>query len=93
MFQINIDEIQLTAIVKSAVKDALEEKSEEQTNEPHILHSIKELAEFLGCSTVTAQKYKNRGWIPYRQIGRKVMFDTSQIINELEKKRGQRHGK
>jgi len=93
MFQINIDEIQLTAIVKSAVKDALEEKSEEQTNEPHILHSIKELAEFLGCSTVTAQKYKNRGWIPYRQIGRKVMFDTVEVLKSLERKKGLNHGK
>jgi hypothetical protein len=93
MFQINFDEIKLTEIVERAVQDALAAKEATQKTEHRILYSIRELAEFLGCSTVTAQKYKNQGWIPYRQIGRKVMFDTSQIINELEKKKGQRHGK
>ena len=49
------------------------------------LHSIKELAEFLGCSIVTAQKLKNSGKIRYRQFGRKVIFVASEVLEDIEK--------
>lgn len=51
------------------------------------LYSIKDLAEFLGCSTVTAQKIKNSGRIPFRQVGRKILFDTLEVSRSLENKR------
>jgi len=90
MFQVNFDENRLTAIIKHAVNDAFDEK----TNAPpqlknestQTLHSIRELADFIGCSTVTAQKYKNEHWIPFRQIGRKVMFDTAAVLQAMEQK-------
>ena len=56
------------------------------------LHSMQELADFLGCTTVTAQKIKNSGRIPFCQFGRKVIFDTEKILKALEyntKKAGQ----
>lgn len=59
----------------------------EQKTEPKMLYSIKELAEFLQCSTVTAQKIKNSGRIPYAQTGRKVVFDSEAVLNALTKKR------
>lgn len=59
----------------------------EQKTEPKMLYSIKELAEFLKCSTVTAQKIKNSGRIPYAQTGRKVVFDSEAVLNALTKKR------
>lgn len=52
--------------------------------EHKILRSIQELADFLGCSTVTAQKFKNEGRIPYRQINRKVMFDTAEVLQAID---------
>jgi excisionase family DNA binding protein len=51
------------------------------------LHSMKELADFLGCCVQTAQKMKNDGRIPYRQIGRKVLFDKDEVLKAMEKKR------
>ena len=39
---------------------------------PVHLHSLKDLANFLDCSVVTAQKLKNSGKIRYKQFGRKV---------------------
>ena len=92
MIQVNLNEERLSAIVQNAVTNALIEKAEVQTTEARILHSIRELAEFLGCSTVTAQKFKNKGWIPYRQIGRKVLFDTNEVMKAIERKKGC-HGK
>jgi excisionase family DNA binding protein len=49
------------------------------------LHSIRELAKFLGCSIVTAQKLKNSGEIRYRQFGRKVLFIASEVLEDIQK--------
>lgn len=57
----------------------------EQKTEPKMLYSIKELAEFLKCSTVTAQKIKNSGRIPFVQTGRKVMFNSESVMQALSK--------
>lgn len=63
----------------------------EQKTEPKMLYSIKELAEFLQCSTVTAQKIKNSGRIPFSQTGRKVVFDGNAVLQALSvKAKGQR---
>lgn len=55
-----------------------------QPTERKTLHSIRELSDFIGCSTVTGQKLKNSGQIPYRQIGRKVMFDSAEVLKAME---------
>ena len=63
----------------------------EQKAEPKMLYSIRELAEFLKCSTVTAQKIKNSGRIPFSQTGRKVVFDGNAVLQALSiKMKGQR---
>lgn len=49
-----------------------------------VLHSIKELADFLGCSQVTAQKLKNSGKIPFKQYGRKIQFDSAAVLTALD---------
>jgi excisionase family DNA binding protein len=55
-----------------------------KTEEQPYLYSIKELAEFLGCSVVTAQKLKNTKRIPYFQTGRKLIFEKSKILEALQ---------
>ena len=57
----------------------------EQKTEPKMLYSIKELAEFLHCSIVTAQKIKNSGRIPFVQTGRKVVFNSELVMQALSK--------
>jgi hypothetical protein len=47
------------------------------------LYSIKSLATFLGCSVVTAQKLKNSGKIRFKQYGRKCIFNTEQVLEDL----------
>lgn len=86
MFQVNFDENRLAEIVKKAVSEAMNVQpiSDPIPTERKTLYSIRELADFIGCSTVTAQKLKNSGQIPFRQIGRKVMFDTAEVLKAME---------
>ena len=87
MFHIDFDEAKLAAIVKNAVAEAMAVmliQNEPQPQERKILYSIKELSDFIGCSTVTAQKLKNEGRIPYRQVGRKVMFDSVEVLSAMD---------
>lgn len=91
MFTIVLDEKRLGEIVQSAVLKAMETKSEEEKaigrgmdSDKRYLYSLKELADFIHCSLPTAQRMKNEGRIPYRQTGRKVIYDTYEILKSLE---------
>lgn len=87
MIHFEFDEAKLAAVIKNAVNEAIAaipSRGESPTPEHQILYSMKELSEFIGCSTVTAQKLKNQGRIPYRQVGRKVMFDSTEVLKAME---------
>ena len=78
--------------LKEIIIDCLNEQSNtplsnDKAHEPKMLHSIKELANFLNCSVVTAQKLKNSRKIRYHQYGRKVVFNTQHILEDLNKKK------
>jgi len=91
-----IEEEKLEEMVRKAVKEELEiilnKKEREIPIVPEFLHSMQELADFLHCSKVTAQMLKNKGRIPYKQMGRKVIFNTADILNAMDptKRRFQR---
>ena len=89
MFTIQIDEIRLAEVVRQAVKQQMECRSDEVgpfegDKKGSFLYSLKELADFLHCSTPTAQRMKNEGRIPYKQTGRKVIYDTDEILRSME---------
>ena len=89
MFTIQIDEIRLAEVVRQAVKQQMECRSDgaadaEVKEKGVFLYSLKELADFLHCSTPTAQRMKNEGRIPYKQTGRKVIYDTEEILRSME---------
>lgn len=52
--------------------------------ERRALRSIKALAEFIGSSEPTAHKFKKDGRIPCRQIGRKVLFYTDEVLAAMD---------
>ena len=56
--------------------------------ETQYLYSINQLARFLNCSPVTAQKLKNSGKIRYKQFGRKCVFNSAEILEDLNKRKG-----
>ena len=87
MFQITIDETRLSEIVKKAVKDQLEAmpgKNDPPPLDRKLIHSMQGLADFTGISKVTLQRLKNGGKIPYRQIGRKVIFDSLEVLAAMD---------
>ena len=47
------------------------------------IDGMAELAKFLTCSTVTAQKLKNDGAIPYYQRGARVYFYEDEILASM----------
>lgn len=51
--------------------------------ETKFIYTIKGLAEFLNCSLVTAQKLKNSGKIRFKQFGRKCVFSTTEILEDI----------
>jgi hypothetical protein len=65
----------------------------EKIEENKMLYSLKELANFLGCSIVTAFKLKNSKKIRYQQFGRKLIFNTSEVNEDLRKIGGIKHRK
>lgn len=81
---------ELEGIIHRCLSSLTSAPSPEQTSETtdaKYLHSIRELAEFLGCSVVTAQKLKNSGRIRYKQFGRKVMFNSAEVLEDLNTNR------
>lgn len=51
-----------------------------------IIHGIRGLAKFLGCSPSKAQDMKNKGLIPFSEIGRKVFFYENEVVNALSRR-------
>jgi hypothetical protein len=77
---------EIEAIIKkhlSMFKFPQNQEENEKRDVPVHLHSIKALADFLDCSIVTAQKLKNSGKIRYKQFGRKVIFNTTEVLEDL----------
>ena len=77
---------ELQKIIEDCVASQNREKApSKEQQQTKYLHSIKELAEFLGWSIVTAQKLKNSGKVRYRQFGRKLIFVASEVLEDIEK--------
>lgn len=83
LFTLSIGEFM--GIIKKMVDEAFMEReqkgkqqSEQKEKEEHF--SIKQLAEFLGCSKVSIHKYKKKG-LPFYRIGRKILFRKQEVLN------------
>ncbi len=82
IFELTVTEF--TELLKQQFPQSTNVVQAEPTTEKRYIHSIKGLAEFLNCSVVTAQHLKNKGLIPCRQIGRKVMFDCDAVLAAMD---------
>ncbi len=85
LMKVLTDEVKLLKELLTAPKETTPPLTE-------YLHSIQELADFLGCSAPTAQSIKNSGKIRYKQFGRKLIFNTSEILEDLGKSTNKRKG-
>lgn len=87
-FQMFID-----AAVEKAMTKFLPANSTPPPTEKKYIYSIQGLADFLQCSIVTAQKIKNSGRINYQQVGRKVIFEESEVLKSMSVINGRRANK
>jgi excisionase family DNA binding protein len=83
LLTVSLDE--LKTIIREAVKESIPAKQDPETTQ--YFYSIKELAAFLNCSLVTAQKLKNSGKIRYKQFGRKCVFSSAEVIEDIAYKK------
>jgi len=86
-------DITVSEAVKKEIEPILTKREPEPLAETKYLYSIKELAEYLHCCVRTAQNMKNSGLLPYKQIGRKVIFNSSEILKAMEPKKLKFHRK
>jgi len=80
------DEQKLKEFIVAAVFSAFQEYQPanivqaEPATEKKYIYSIRDLAKFLNCSVVTAQHLKNKGLVPCKQLGRKLIFDADEVL-------------
>jgi hypothetical protein len=89
------NEIEFQNMIEAAVLSALQKvqpmpnvQPETVRNEKKYIYSIRELAGLLNCSTVTAMKLKKSGKLPFRQIGRKLIFEVDSVLNAMHTNKG-----
>jgi len=88
IFELTVDEF--LDILKQQFPIATNVVKADPATEKKYIYSIQGLADFLQCSIVTAQKIKNSGRINYQQIGRKVIFEESEILKSMSVINGRR---
>ena len=71
--------------VKREIKNLISESLGIQ-NEERILLNRKQACKLLGCSLTTLYYYQKDGRIPFHQVGRKILFDKSELLNHLKVK-------
>ena len=80
---------ELSELINDAISDAIGKvmKQEETPKESILIHGILGLANFLGVSMPTAQKYKNEKVFPYIQRGRTVIFKSEEVLAGMARRK------
>jgi hypothetical protein len=83
---------ELAAIVADAVSTALDKRvpndlKEVEVAQSTLIYGIMGLANFLGVSMTTAQKFKNERVFPCIQRGRTLIFKSEEVLAGLSKKK------
>ena len=65
-----------------------EKKAEEKDTRQEVRYlTKKEAAEMLRCSIITIDRYMKNGELPYHKLGKKVLFDFSDVLAFMQSKR------
>jgi hypothetical protein len=73
--------------LKQAVREVLDESTQKAAapQPEQYLHGLKQLADFIGVSEVSAWRLKKSGKIPFYQAGKKLFFKQSDVLQSLSK--------
>jgi len=79
------DEEKFQQLIENAVSKAMAKYMYPPVAAPEkrYIHSMQGMANELQMSIVTMQKLKNSGRIPYKQEGRKVIFEVGEVLNAM----------
>lgn len=80
--------------LKTLIQDSLKQelralisgKQDKPDNEEML--NRKQACKLLGCSLTSLYHYQRKGLIPYHQVGRKLLFNRSDLLNHLKVKNG-----
>ena len=71
----------------SSLADKIRSELNQKTE--RVLLSSKETCELLNCSPSALSKWKASGKIPFRKIGKKILFDRKEILAAIKKENEQ----
>jgi excisionase family DNA binding protein len=75
---ISLTSDQLKSLIRDTLLEVLSAKKEKE------LMSFKECCEFLGCSASALNKWKSENILPYRKMGKRVMFHREEILTAMK---------
>ena len=75
---ISISKEELKELIHDAVAHAINTKKEKE------LLSFRETLEFLGISASCLNKWKSQGKIPYKRLGKRIFFNTKDVLAALK---------
>lgn len=85
-------EYQLKSVVLECIKEALQETSSQarfdQAKANREIIDTKELLLRLSLSEPTVIRYRQKGVIPFLQIGNAIRYDYQKVLEALEKRKG-----
>lgn len=76
LMSLNREELQ--SLIKQAVEESLNRKKEKE------LLTFRETCDLLNISASALNKYKAEGVIPYKKVGKRVLFSRSEILAALK---------
>jgi len=76
LFSLSVDE--LNNLIQKAVHEGLKEKTQKE------LLNFKEACEFLGISSSALNTWKRQNRIPYKKLGKRIMFSREELLKALK---------
>ncbi|TRX72582.1 helix-turn-helix domain-containing protein [Carboxylicivirga sp. M1479] len=77
---------EIRTLLKETIKEELNTISSPQENKQadEKMLSREEASQFLGCSLTSLWHYQRKNLIPYHQVGRRILFSKSDLVNHLK---------
>lgn len=86
-----VNKQELKELIDSSINDAIskiqETTSPKEIHPASLIYGIKGLANFLGVTEPTAQKWKNEGIFPFIQRGRTIIFKSEEVLAGMAKRK------
>lgn len=91
---LGIDYEQISSILAKKIAEKLEDyiSPTQQAVERKRIDGIRGLASHIKCSVSKAQDLKNKGIIPFHEVGKRVFFYSNEVDEALKSKKGDIHG-